>query len=56
MVSQVEMRTWHYRRVMDGRKEQQPMATPMHPAFVLWDDKRLEWAGEAGEAGKGPEG
>lgn len=40
---------------MDGRKEPQPMATTMHPAFVLWD-KRLEWAGEAGEAGKGPEG
>lgn len=41
---------------MDGRREQQSMSTTIHRAFMLWDDKRLEWAGEAGEAGKGPEG
>lgn len=30
------------------------MSTSIYPAFLAWED-RLEWAGEAGEAGKGPE-
>lgn len=31
------------------------MSTSIQPAFPAWEDRRLEWAGEAGEAGKGPE-
>ena len=33
VVTQVGMRTWHQRKVKDGRKQQQEMFTTIHPVL-----------------------
>lgn len=55
VVSRTEMRTWHQRRVKDGKSQQHRCLLPsilLSCCGVMTDEK---WAGEAGKAGKAAE-